>query len=125
MTVSSKPKNNSMANGSAKKSDKVVKRGQTVASTTNGTRSQSRKRRSAAELELGSSEDELVMVESEFDHRSGSFPEALPAKQPAQPRKRRSGDRLQFQEAMAGVPNFEDEVSEAVADSVVKRKFSM
>ena len=126
MTVSNKPNKNNMTNtNAAKKNDKVVKRGQSVVGAANGTRSQSRKRPSAAEMELGSSEDEQVMVESGFDQRNGSYPDALPAQKPAQPRKRRSADRVQFQEALAGVPKFEDDERDGIADSAMKRKFSM
>lgn len=125
MTVSNKPNKNNMTNTeTVKKNDKVAKRGKSVVGAANGTRSQSRKRPSAAEMELGSSEDELVMVESGVDQRNGSYPEALPAQKPAQPRKRRSADRVQFQEALAGVPKFEDE-RDGIAESAMKRKFSM
>ena len=76
-------------------------------------------------MELGSSEDELVMGESGFDQRNGSYPEALPVQKPAQPRKRRSADRVQLQEALAGVPKFEEDEKDGIVDSAIMRKFSM
>ena len=122
MTVSNKPKNNTNMSSGSKKSAMVVKKGerQPVAGAHTNLRSQSRKRPSAGESELDNSEDELVMVEAEHDHRNAASVQENDATQ--QPKKRRS--RIQFQDVE--VPKIEDDERKDSADDIaMKRKFSM
>ena len=125
MTVSSKdkPKHDKMTSGSGKKSATVMKRGerQGVAGTYSNLRSQSKKRPSAGEDEFADYEDELVMVQAEYDERNGTTVEENGAVQ--QPKRRRS--KVQFQEAIK-IPKLEDhERKDSAIDVAIKRKFSM
>lgn len=125
MTVSSKDKskNDKMTSASTKKSAAVVKRGErqaTPGAHTN-TRSQSRKRPSGGGEELDLSEDELVMVEAEYDQRNAAAVHENGAA--PQPKRRRS--KVQFQEPME-IPKLEDaERRDSAVDVAIKRKFSM